>query len=147
MNRAALSAPSASMAPPRWAGLLANQPHRHALDPEERGDDPGAERPPQLQHRAGVGDRLDHRADVVGTLAVRRNEIAELRLVGARPVVRRPLETGQVSLRHAYGLGLVGDRDVHHVLHLHRLQQRQRRPHRNGFSRRHVDTQNDALDG
>ena len=45
---------------------VGNQPVRHALDANERGDDPDPVVGPQFQHRADVDDRLDGPVHVVG---------------------------------------------------------------------------------
>ena len=60
-NRAALSAASASIAPPRWLRVVGDHAERPALDPDERGDHAGAEARAQLQHGVGVGQRVDRR--------------------------------------------------------------------------------------
>ena len=62
MKRAALSAASASIAPPRCGGLLAISADRPALDAGQRGDDAGAEAGAQLEQRAGVDERRRSRA-------------------------------------------------------------------------------------
>ena len=60
MNRAALSAPWASIAPPRWVRVVGDHAERLAVDAGERGDHPEAEAAAQLEHV--VEQRVDHRS-------------------------------------------------------------------------------------
>ena len=60
MKRAALSAASASIAPPRCAGSLAITPTGRPSIRASAVTIADAEAAPQLEHRAGVGERVDH---------------------------------------------------------------------------------------
>ena len=79
MNRAALSAPSASMAPAEVRRVVGDRRRLGALRRGQRGDHPDAELRPQLEHRAGVGQRLDDLAHVVDAQAVLGDDVAQQR--------------------------------------------------------------------
>lgn len=74
------------------ARVVGDQAERPALDAQQRGDQAGSELAPQFQHAVPVGQDLDRLADVVGTQAVLRHQVAQLALVGATPVGQRALE-------------------------------------------------------
>ena len=120
MKRAALSAASASIAPPRCIGLLAMTPNGRALDAHQGRDHADAELAAQLQHGAFVGQRVDHGAHVIDAQAVLRDRRGAEPLVGAAPFADRALEVGQVLLGDAHRLRLVLDQHVDDaVRHLH----------------------------
>ena len=79
--------------------IVGDQPHRPALDADERGDDPDAEFFPDLQHRTLVGDRLDDLAHVVQPQPVFRHDVPQPALVVRLPCRDRPLEVRQIFLR------------------------------------------------
>ena len=83
MKRAALSAPSLSMAPARCIGLFAMRPIGRPSMRIERRHHARPEVAPQLEHRAGIGHRLDHAAHVVDAAAVLGDDRAQQALVGA----------------------------------------------------------------
>ena len=85
---------------------------RPALDPGQRGDHPQPEVAPQLEHRTGVEEQVDRPTHVVAAQPVGGHDLAQQRLVGARPIVDASLEVGQVALGDGDRLGLVGDDDV-----------------------------------
>ncbi len=77
----------------------------------------------ELQDRVGVGQGVDHLADVVDPQSVLGHQVAQQPLVGALPVGERTLEVRQVLPGHPHRLGLVRHRDVDHTvgnLHRHR---------------------------
>ena len=113
-NRAALSAPSASMAPPRWVGSLASDADRPPLDPGQGRDHAGPEPAPELEHGAGVGQHVDERPDVVGPQALLGHGGPQQALVGALPSGHRALEVGEVPAGQVDGLGVVGRHQVDH---------------------------------
>ena len=119
-----MSAPSASIAPPRCVGSLAIDAERAPVDAREGGDHAGAEAVAQLQHRALVEQRVDHAAHVVDALSLLGDQLAQQRLVGRRAAgPRPPAEVGEVALRERHRLGVVGGAQVDHavgVLHVDR---------------------------
>ena len=84
-KRAALSAPSASIAPPRWVGSLATTPSGRPSRRASAVTMPGAEAAAQLEHRALVEQRVDHAAHVVDALALLGDQLPQQALVGHRP--------------------------------------------------------------
>lgn len=54
------------------ARVVGDDTDRPALNADQRGDDPLAESGPELQHRSGVGERLDNRSNVVDAEPVLR---------------------------------------------------------------------------
>ena len=138
MNRAALSAPSESIAPARWVGLLAITPTGR---PSMRASAVIMPSPNPLRNSsteptsnsASTARCMSYaRSRSTGTAAARR-----LR-VGRRPVRHVALEVRHVPLRHRHRFRLVGDDDVDdpvRALHVDRAD-------RGGF----VDAEPAALD-
>ena len=93
--------------------VVGDDADRVPLDADERRHHPDAELRPQLQHRAGVGQQLDHLAHLEGAQAVLRDHVAQQALVGALPLVDGALEVGEVLLRGGDRLVVVLDEDVH----------------------------------
>ena len=115
-NRAALSAPSRSMAPPRWAGLLATTPTGRPSTRTRAVTMPspnpgGAPTPSRCRPEWSTS-----RADVVDPPPLVGDRGAEQALVGARPSLGGPLEVGQVLPGQADGIGLVLGHHVHHAV-------------------------------
>ncbi len=103
--------------------VVGQQAKGPAFDADQRGNQPRGELPAQLQHAVAVGQGLDDPADVVDPQAVFRNQMPQLTLVGAVPVLERPLEIAQVLFGHLHGLGFVGHQHVDHsvgALYRHR---------------------------
>ena len=124
-KRAALSAPSASIAPPRWVGSLATTPERAAVHARERGHHPRrrsrrAARAPSPRRTASSTTR----AHLVDALALLGDQLAQQRLVGARaPALGGPREVGEVALGQRRRPRVVGDAQVDDavgVLHVDR---------------------------
>ena len=118
MKRAALSAPSASIAPPRCVGSLATTPSGRPSIAGQRGHHPGREAAPQLERL--VAQRVDHRADVVDALAVGRDQVAQRVWSGTggsgAGAGRRAGEEAQVALGGGDRRGVVGDPQVDHAV-------------------------------
>ncbi len=103
--------------------VVGDQPYGPTLDADQRGDHAEAEVAPQLEHRTGVGHRLDDLADVVDPQPVLGDGRPQEPLVGALPVTHRSLEVREVLLRDRDRFGLVGDGEVDDAvgnLHRHR---------------------------
>ena len=88
-------------------GLLAMTPSGRPSTRIERGDHAEPEVAADLEHRAVVGERLDHLAHVVDAQPVLRDDAPHQALVRRLPVARPALEVREVLLRHGDGLGLV----------------------------------------
>jgi hypothetical protein len=117
MKRAALSAASASIAPPRCNGLLAISPTGRPCDARQRGVDADAEAGAQFEHAAAVGQAGDARracrrlrSRFSGTSS--RSASAS----GASPWRGAALEEAEVALRRRHGLRLVVDQQVDHAV-------------------------------
>jgi hypothetical protein len=105
--------------------LLASSPAACPSEAGQRGDHPDAEPGAQLEHAAGVAQRLDDRPHVVAAYPVLRDEVAEHPLVG---VFGRAVEGGhgtraeirEVAPRRLHSGRLVRDEQIHHpVRYLH----------------------------
>ena len=83
MNRAALSAPSESIAPARWVGLLAITPTGRPSSRASAVIMPDAESAAQFEHRIDVEHRVDRPMHVVGPQAIDRHRVASRLRVGA----------------------------------------------------------------
>ncbi len=118
-NRAALSAPSRSMAPPRWAGLLATTP-RGRPSTRTRAVTIPAPKPRRSSRTESVSARVvEQAADVVDPEPLLGDGRPQQALVGAGPLVDRPLEVGEVPPGQVDGVGFVLGHHVHHaVAHL-----------------------------
>ena len=92
--------------------IVCDQPDGAPFDADQRGDDADAELGAQFQHRSGVGELLNHLADVEGALAVFRDRVAEQPLVDAFPIGDRALEVGEILLGGGDRFVLVIDEDV-----------------------------------
>ena len=100
--------------------IVRDHADRPTLDANERRDDAVAETAADLEHRVGVGERVDHFAHVVHAQAILGNRGPQQPLIRARPFLHRSLEVAQVFLRHRHGFDLVLHRDVDDaVRHLH----------------------------
>ncbi len=77
MKRAALSAASASMAPPRCAGSLARTPTGRPSTRASAVTMPAPKPRSQLERRVAIDKRRDHRAHVVDAQPVRRQQLAQ----------------------------------------------------------------------
>ena len=87
-KRAALSAASASIAPPRWAGVVGDDPQRAALHPRECSDHAGAEAIAQLHDGILVAERVQDPPHLIGALALLGHDLAQQPLVGRGPATR-----------------------------------------------------------
>ncbi len=94
--------------------VVGDDPERPPVDPHERRHHRRAEALAEEGGRALVGERLDHRVDVIGAAAALGHQLAQPGLVVGGSRFQRALEVGEKSLRHRDGLGLVGDADVDH---------------------------------
>ena len=92
--------------------IVGDQAERLALDADEGRDHADAEIAAELQHRAFVGEQIDHGADVVDAQAVFRDRAAQQALVRRLPVRHRALEIGEIFLRDRRRLLLVLDEDI-----------------------------------
>ena len=72
--------------------IVGDDPHRSTLDPGQRDDHRQSEAAAQLEDRVLVGQRGDHRADIVDPETIFGDEVTQTALVGASPVGERPLE-------------------------------------------------------
>ena len=122
MKRAALSAPSLSIAPARCVGLFAITPIGRPSMRMNAVTMPSPNCAAQFEHRAGVGERLDHVADVVDAQPVLgdRASAAGADRRSVQSLQRRPGSTTGTSCATRDRFGFVLDRDVDHaVRHLH----------------------------
>jgi hypothetical protein len=103
-------------------GVVRDQSDRTSFDSDQSGQHPESEMPAYLEHRAGIGESLNDRSDVVDAKSIFGNYSSQKTLVGACPVAQRTLKVRQVGSRHLYRFGFVRDRDVHDAisyLHIH----------------------------
>ncbi len=120
MKRAALSAASTSIAPPRWAGLLATTPIARPSTRASAVTIPSPHPRRSSSTEPASNNVVDDPADVVRAHAVLRHEVAQVPLVRALPVVALLLEVRQVLLGDGHRLDFVLDSDVDDaVRHLH----------------------------
>ncbi len=63
-----------------------------SFDPDQRRHHPGAEVAAYLEHRAGIGERLDDRANVVNAKSIFGDDRAQQTLIGAYPVANFSLK-------------------------------------------------------
>ncbi len=118
-----MSAPSASIAPPRCVGIVGDHAQRAPVDARERRQHPRAEAVAQLQHGALVEQRREHAAHVVDALALLGDQLAQQPLVGHRTRLDRAAEVGEVALGERHRRGVVGRAQVDDavgVLHVDR---------------------------
>ena len=128
MNRAALSAPGVSIAPARWVGLLAITPTGRPSMRASAVIIPSPKSRRSSSTEPVSNSRSIDRAHVVAAQPVGRDDVAQQRLVGARPTSStRPWKYDRYCLATATRLGLVGDDDVDDAvgpLHLDRPDRR-----------------------
>ena len=98
--------------------VVGDHPDGPALDPGKRGHHLAGEARPQERHRTLVGQRLDDRADIVGTPGALRNHCAQSYLVGGGARRGRTLEVSQQLLGDGDGVLFVGDDHVDHPVGL-----------------------------
>ena len=118
--------------------IVGDQAERLALDADEGGDHADAEIAADFEHRALVGEQIDHGADVVDAQAVFRDRPPQQALVRRLPVGDRALKVRQIFLRRGRRFRLVLDQDVDDAVR--RLER-----HRPDFGRM-VDAEPAALD-
>jgi hypothetical protein len=118
--------------------IVGDQAERLSLDADEGGDHADAEIAADFQHRALVGEEIDHGADVVDPQAVFRDRPPQQPLVRRLPVGDRALEIRQIFLRRGRRFRLVLDQDVDDAVR--RLER-----HR-AYFRRMIDAEAAALD-
>src|SRR5579872_7507558 len=100
--------------------IVRDESDRTPLDTNQCGDHAESEVAAQLQHRSGIGERLNDGAHIINAETILRNDVAQDALVGAFPLRQRPLEIRKILFGDFYCFGFVLDRDVDHsVGHLH----------------------------
>ena len=98
------------------ARVVGHHADRAALHTSECRHHPQPEVAPQLQHAARVEQAADDGMHVVRPLAVLRDHMAQLALVGALPRLGRALEVAEVLLGDGDRLCLILHHDVHHAV-------------------------------
>ncbi len=111
-KRAALSPAGGVDGAAEMFRIVGDQAERLALDADEGGDHADAEIAADFQHRALVGEQIDHGADVVDAQAVLRDRPPQQPLVRRLPVRHRALEVRQIFLRRSRRFRLVLDQNV-----------------------------------
>ena len=115
-KRAALSAASASIAPPRWAASLAITPRGRPSQAGQGGHHPRSPAATQLEHRALVEQLLDDVTDLVAALALLGHERSQPLGLRQRPGLGRAEEVGQVAPGELDGLPFVGRPQIDHAV-------------------------------
>ncbi len=98
------------------ARIIGDAAERTAFDADQRGDNAGAERGAQFEHRIRVRQRVEDRAHVVAAQAVLGNRVAQVAWVFGLPGMCGALEVGQVAARGLDGGLLVVDHDIDHAI-------------------------------
>ncbi len=85
--------------------------HGSAVDARQRGDDGPTEAGPQLEPAALIDQRVDDRTDVADAKAVRGQQLAQRRAIGAAGCAggNAASEVRQVATRDGDAFGFVGD--------------------------------------
>ncbi len=123
-NRAALSAASTSIAPPRWVVSLATTPSGRPSTLASAVTIPAAH-PRRSSSTDPVSNIVvDHGTHVVHARSVLGHEVAQRALVGARPLGDVAAEVREVLLRHRHRSDVVVDGDVDHPVGDLRLERR-----------------------